>query len=322
METISFTKQVKEEIVNREFVDEYLRAVLASFIKINGSVSFHNKETSLILKTENAAIAKFIYKIANKLYGITARFAYSKTMNFKKKTVYSIIFDNEADYLLSDLEISFLDGKISKSIVCNDEMISGYFCGAFLAAGSVNSPVSSNYHLEVALTDENFAKWFVKLFLKYKASNFEAKITYRREMPIVYIKKADKIVDFLIMIGATQCALDFENIRLERDNASNWNRLQNLDDANYNKTANASQRQIEDIKLIVKYSNIESIKNDKMRELMKLRLENEDSSLNELASLLSEKIGVEVSRSNINHLFRKIHETAEQYRKRQKELNK
>ncbi|MCQ3035009.1 MAG: DNA-binding protein WhiA [Bacilli bacterium] len=322
METISFTKQVKEEIVNREFVDEYLRAVLASFIKINGSVSFHNKETSLILKTENAAIAKFIYKIANKLYGITARFAYSKTMNFKKKTVYSIIFDNEADYLLSDLEISFLDGKISKTIVCNDEMISGYFCGAFLAAGSVNSPVSSNYHLEVALTDENFAKWFVKLFLKYKASNFEAKITYRREMPIVYIKKADKIVDFLIMIGATQCALDFENIRLERDSASNWNRLQNLDDANYNKTANASQRQIEDIKLINKLTPIDTLKNEKMRELMKLRLENEDSSLNELASLLSEKVGVEVSRSNINHLFRKIHETAEQYRKRQKELNK
>ena len=115
METISFTKQVKEEIVNREFVDEYLRAVLASFIKINGSVSFHNKETSLILKTENAAIAKFIYKIANKLYGITARFAYSKTMNFKKKTVYSIIFDNEADYnsLFEEAGIPFQVQKAS-----------------------------------------------------------------------------------------------------------------------------------------------------------------------------------------------------------------
>ena len=321
MQTISFTKQVKEEIVLGRYKDEYLRSLLSSFIKINGSISFQNKNTRLILKTENASIAKFIYQVVNHLYGITARFSYSKMMNFKKKTIYSIIFEDEVDYLLSDLEISFLDGKIAKSMVINDEMISGYFCGGFLASGSVNSPTSSNYHLEISLNDDNYAKWFLKLFAKYKATSFDAKITYRREMPVIYIKKADKIVEFLVMIGAVDCALEFENIRLERDNASNLNRLQNLDEANYSKTTNASKGQIDDIKLITNICNIDLIKNDKMRELMKLRLENEDASLNELSILLSNKLNMPISRSNISHLFRKIHQTADGYRKRIKEIN-
>ena len=301
MQTISFTKQVKEEIVLGRYKDEYLRSLLSSFIKINGSISFQNKNTRLILKTEHASIAKFIYQVVNHLYGITARFSYSKMMNFKKKTIYSIIFEDEVDYLLSDLEISFLDGKIAKSMVINDEMISGYFCGGFLASGSVNSPTSSNYHLEISLNDDNYAKWFLKLFAKYKATSFDAKITYRREMPVIYIKKADKIVEFLVMIGAVDCALEFENIRLERDNAS--------------------KGQIDDIKLITSVCNIDLIKNDKMRELMKLRLENEDASLNELSILLSNKLNMPISRSNISHLFRKIHQTADGYRKRIKEIN-
>ena len=61
-----------------------------------------------------------------------------------------------SEAIMDDLEISFLEGKISKNIVKNDDTISGYLAGAFLAAGSVNSPVTSNYHLEIALNSENY----------------------------------------------------------------------------------------------------------------------------------------------------------------------
>ena len=44
-----------------------------------------------------------------------------------------------------------------------------------------------------------------------------------------------------------------------------------------------------------------------------LRRENEDLSMAELADLLSEEIGVKVSKSNVNHLFRSIHELAVRY---------
>ena len=318
---VSFTQKVKEELCEVPFSDEHLRAFLAAFIKVNGHLVIRGGKSSIVCKTENAKIAKFIYKSIDRIYGITPRFSYTKEMSFKKRTTYYVNID-EGEYIIGDLEISFIEGKIAKNIVANDDMISGYVSGAFLASGSVNSPQNSNYHLEIVLNDESYAKWFSKLLIKYKATEFNPKIVFRRNNFVVYLKKAQQVVDFLSMMGCTNKTLEFENIRIDREFSSIGNRLQNLDDANYNKTANASQRQIEDIKLINKLTPIDTLKNEKMRELMKLRLENEDSSLNELASLLSEKVGVEVSRSNINHLFRKIHETAEQYRKRQKELNK
>ncbi len=310
---VSFTQKVKEEIASLDLSDERLRAVLASFIKINGSLSINNGKETITLKTENAKIAKFIYHAIEKVYGIPCRFTYSKAMNFKKRLFYNIVID-EADYIISDLEISFLDGKIAKNIVCNDDMIAGYLCGAFLASGSVNSPKKSNYHLEVALSDENYMKWFAKLFLKLKSGEFNVKTIKRRNQYVVYLKRSQQITEFLILLGATNTALEFENVRISRDFSNIGNRLSNLDNANFAKTMSAANKQIEDIKILDKIIGIDKIENVKQKELMKIRLENEDLSLQEIADRLSEKMGVTISRSNVNHLFRAIHEKALQYK--------
>ena len=309
---VSFTQKVKEEIVSLNFPDTHLRAILAAFIKINGSLSLSNKKEMISLRTENAKIAKFIYNAIEKLYGVPTRFTYSKAMNFKKRLYYNVVIE-EADFIISDLEISFIDGKIAKSMVNNDDMIAGYLCGAFLASGSVNSPKKSNYHLEFALLDENYAKWFSKLFFKFKSRQFNAKIIKRRNQFVVYIKRSAEISDFLIMVGATNSALEFENVRVSRDFSNIGNRLSNLDAANFSKTTTASQKQLHDIDVIDVVFGIDNISNVKQRELMKIRRENEDLSLQELAIKLSEKLDTPVSRSNINHLFRSIHELASQY---------
>ena len=66
--------------------------------------------------------------------------------------------------------------------------------------------------------------------------------------------------------------------------------------------------------LSIETYGIKNIENEKQRELCKLRLENEDASMQELANLLSEKLSKEVTKSNVAHLFRKLHEIAESYR--------
>lgn len=310
---VSFTQKVKEEITTLPFSDEHMRALLSAFVRINGSLSYYEGQSRIILKTENAKIAKYIYHTIDRLYGIVPKFAYSKTMNFKKKLSYSVIV-NEGDYLIGDLEINFLDGKISKNIVGNDDKISGYVSGAFLASGSVNSPKNSNYHLEVSLNNENYAKWFSKLLLKYKATEFTPKIIKRRNAYVVYLKKSQQVVDFLSMMGTTNATLEFENIRIDREFSSIGNRLQNLDSANYTKTTSAASKQINDIQIIDKVLGIKNVQNEKQRELMKIRLEHDDYSLLELANELSEVLGTPVSKSNINHLFRAIHQMAERYK--------
>lgn len=310
---VSFTQKVKEEVVSVPFSDEHLRGMLASFIKINGVLKYSKDKQTIVLRTENAKIAKFIYHAIERIYGVPCRFTYSKAMNFKKRLFYNIVIE-EADYIIQDLEISFIEGKISKNIVCNDDMIAAYLGGAFLATGSCNTPKKSNYHLEITVNDENYAKWFSKLFNKFSAGEFTAKIIKRRNSYVVYLKRSQQIADFLILIGATNATLEFENIRVDRDFSNISNRLENLDTANYNKITAAAEKQIDDIKVIDKRIGISNIRNEKQRELMRIRLENDDLSLFELAELLSKKIGKQVTRSNINHLFRAIHIMAEQCR--------
>ena len=312
--TISFTRKVKEEIVTKPFSEERLRSMIAAFIKINGRMEIKNRKVAILLQTENAKIAKFVYVIIQKIYGINVRFSYEKTMKFKKRTTYNIIIDQEAEYIMGDLEISFLEGKIAKNIVFNDDMIGGYLAGAFLASGSVNSPSSSNYHFEIALNDENYAKWFLKLIEKYKGGGFNPKTIKRREQIIIYIKKSDQIADFLILMGATDSSLEFENIRIDREFANISNRLQNLDTANYSKIMKAADKQRDDIKVIDRVLGIKNLTNQKQRYLAELRLEHEDASMEELADLLGKKLDLVVSKSNINHLFRALSFLAKRFR--------
>ena len=305
----SFTSQVKEELVTNSYPSsDRLRALLSAFIRINGSILFRNKKTLLQLNMENAKIGKFIYQTINDIYHTDVELIVKENQKFSKNKSYSILIDESSEGIMDDLEISFLEGKISKNIVKNDDTISGYLAGAFLAAGSVNSPVTSNYHLEIALNSENYAKWLAKLFGKYKNSNIEPKITQRRDQYVIYFKKSDQISNFLIMIGAVSSCLEFEDVRADRDLNNSYNRLTNMDTANMKRTIETGLRQVEEIKLIDQLLGIDNIKNIKERELCKLRLANESASLQELAEMMSEIFKKTITKSNINHLFRSIHE--------------
>ena len=304
---ISFSSKVKEELVNNVYESQdRLRALLSAYIRINATISIRNKQTRLILKTENGKTAKFIYSTINSIYEASAHMSFLDKGN-TKKTYYVITIDEATDTILEDLEVSFLEGKISKNIVRNDDTISGYLAGAFLAAGSVNSPSTSNYHLEISLNNENYAKWLSKLFGKYKNSNIEPKIIKRREQYVIYFKKSDQIADFLIMIGAVSACMEFENVRVDRDFINNANRLANSDLANMKKTIETGKRQQEEIRVIDEKLGIKNIPNVKERELAYLRLENESLSMSELARLLSEKLDKIITKSNVNHLFIALH---------------
>ena len=308
----SFTRQVKEELCTNEYPSkDRLRALLAAYIRINGSLGFRDKKSYLILTTENAKISRFIYKTICDIYDADAHILFQSRKNLNKNTIYTIEIQETSETILEDLDISFLEGKISKNIVRNDDTISGYLAGAFLASGSVNSPKTSNYHLEIALNSENYAKWLSKLFSKYKNSDIEPKIAKRREQFVIYFKKSDQISNFLIMIGAVECCMEFENVRVNRDIINSTKRMTNMDTANMKKIYETSSRQIEEIKVIDERLGIENITNEKVRILCKLRLENETASLQELADLMSEEMNKPITKSNINHLFRRIHEMYE-----------
>lgn len=306
---ISFSQKIKEELCANEYLSkDRLKALLSAYLRINGHLVLNNKKTLLVFETQNGKIAKFIYQTIGEFYRAPVFFTYEKKTRFSKNLIYKTTIEEMGEEILEDLDISFLEEKISKTIVNNDDTISGYLAGAFLASGSINSPRSSNYHLEISLNSENHAKWLAKLFLRYKNTNIEPKIIKRRENYIVYLKKSDKIADFLVMIGAVNSCMEFENIRVARDYLNITNRLSNLDTANMLKTVKTAEKQIKWIELIDQKIGIDHLSESKIRLLCRLRLENDSASLDELAYLMSEALSKTVSKSNVAHLFRKIEE--------------
>lgn len=306
---ISFSQKIKEELCANEYLSkDRLKALLSAYLRINGHLVLNNKKTLLVFETQNGKIAKFIYQTIGEFYRAPVFFTYEKKTRFSKNLIYKTTIEEMGEEILEDLDISFLEEKISKTIVNNDDTISGYLAGAFLASGSINSPRSSNYHLEISLNSENHAKWLAKLFLRYKNTNIEPKIIKRRENYIVYLKKSDKIADFLVMIGAVNSCMEFENIRVGRDYLNITNRLSNLDTANMLKTVKTAEKQIKWIELIDQKIGIDHLSESKIRLLCRLRLENDSASLDELAYLMSEALSKTVSKSNVAHLFRKIEE--------------
>ena len=306
---ITFSRAVKEEIVGIEsYTKERLSALLSAYIRINGAISFASRQVNVILKSENAKIIKFIYSSLKNLFSdVSISLNYIKKSSKKKNTSYVLRIEN-AEKLLDDLSVSYLEGKISKEIVYDDETISGYLAGAFLASGSVNSPSTSNYHLEISVVSENYAKWLSRLFSKYHKIEMSPKITSRRDKYIIYFKKSDQISNFLIIIGAANSCMEFENQRAYRDFSNNSNRLINLDIANMGKTMEKAQEQIKEIRYIDDVLGIHNFHNPKKEMLCYFRLDNESASMSELAAMLSKEFGYTITKSNVNHLFRDLHE--------------
>ena len=306
---VTFSSTVKEEIVSLDFYSkERLSALLSAYIRINGAISFSSQKVNVILKSENAKIIKFVYVRLKELFpDINISLNYIKKTSKKKKTSY-VLKIIDAESLLDELSVSYLEGKISKEIVYDDETISGYLAGAFLASGSVNSPTTSNYHLEISLVSENYAKWLARLFSKYHKIEMSPKIASRRDKYIIYFKKSDQISNFLIIIGATNSCMEFENQRAYRDFSNNTNRLTNLDIANMEKTLEKAHQQIEEIRYIDDVLGIHNFHNPKKEMLCYFRLDNESASLSELAGMLSKEFGYVITKSNVNHLFRDLHD--------------
>ena len=316
-EIIPFTNEIKNEITANINLDtEMKRSLLAAFIRVNGTIKFKNKNEYLILRTENAKVAKFIYSLIKDLYeDVVVSFSFRKTMKFYKATEYLVNIINGGTTIFSSLDINLLESKINQELINKEDKIRGFLMGLFLACGSCNSPKTSNYHFEFYVSDENLAKNILKIINKIKSSQFDFKLTKRRNNFVIYLKKSDQISGFLAFLDASTCCIKFEDVRVSRDYSNINNRLIICDQYNYKKSIDKANVQIEQIKLIDKHLGIDNIINEKVQLLCKLRLKDPEASYADLSSMMSEELNVPVSKSNIGHLFRKIENMAKLYEK-------
>lgn len=308
---MSFASDVKKELTQLTVHREHAKAELAALIKMNGSLNMYNGSVILNVQTENAAIARRIYSLLTDHYGVTSDLLVRRKMKLKKNNVYIVRLKQDTMRVLEDLDI--MDGfmfrnEVSPSIIGNMQKMRSYLRGAFLASGSVNNPETSRYHLEIYSLYEDHNDDICKMMNYFELN---AKTVERRNGYITYLKEAEKISEFLVLIGATNAMLHFEDIRIVRDMRNNVNRLVNCDTANMNKTIDAATRQIENIEFIKNEVGLEVL-SPKLKEVAEVRMEFPEMSLKELGESLPSG---PISKSGINHRIRKINEYADKLRK-------
>ncbi|MDD6599975.1 MAG: DNA-binding protein WhiA [Galactobacillus timonensis] len=311
---MSFTQDVKLETSLLKAEGDEARAELSALIQLTSSLSITHEGMTLLVQTENAPVSRCVYRLLRERFAdVRIEPMLRRKMNLHKNLVYILRVYGPVTDILKDLGIYSARGLLDrplKTIVAKDNCARCYLRGAFMADGSVNSPSTSSYHLEIKVANPAHAAFLMELLERFY---IPSKQIERRGHSIVYVKAAEKIGDFLRVIGADQQLMAFENERISRDMSNNIQRLNNVDVANEVKSMQAAGRQLEDIQLVEEHMDMRSM-DPKLKEVMELRRENPEATLNELAELFLQKTGSPVSKSGLKHRFVRIHELAEKIR--------
>ena len=214
---MSYASQVKKELTGLKVHKDNAKAELMALIRMNGSIGIANQQMVLSVQTESPAIARRIYSLLKDFFQVESDIVVRRKMKLKKNNTYVVRLRYHVQSLLTELGI--LDGfhimeRVPMELLKDDLMIQSYLRGAFLAGGSVNNPETSRYHLEIYSLYEEHNEMIAEMINHFQLN---ARTTARRSGYIVYLKEAEKIADFLQLIGATNSMLEFENIRIVRD---------------------------------------------------------------------------------------------------------
>lgn len=306
---MSFTTEVKEEISTIKSTKSEIIAELSAYIRNNGSIT----EKGITLTTENKFLVDRVLAELKSLYDCNPKSEIIENLNFSKRELYQITISENLKSIYTDLAI--LDEKgvyletVPNYIVGANEEIRSYIRGAFLANGSISDPKKSRYHMEILISEAEEAVFIQKLLNIF---DLNAKILGREKGYMIYIKEAEKISDFIKLLGASKADMYYENVRIYREQKNKTNRLNNCEQANMDKVFETANEQLKQIEIIEDNDGI-MLLDDRTKVALEYRKKYPEASLKELAEIISIETGKKLTKSGINHRMRKIKELASRF---------
>ena len=297
---MSFSTDIKNESSRVDATKEEYISELSGIIR-NSSILGKD----LKINIENNVVARRIFVLLKELYDITPVITVRKKF-FNNGLSYILTINHEKDKLLNDLSICSHGEllNIPKEYIYSDEDLTrAYLRGVFLVSGSINDPKTSRYHLEFLVDNDEYALFISKLLNQF---DLNSKIIHRERKSMIYIKEAEKISDFLRIIKAYNGVMYYEDIRIYRDHKNMTNRLNNCEQANIDKVFFTANNQLKDIEKLKEYDLLDLI-DDKLKVVIDYRIKYPELSLSELSNVMNNE-GVSITKSGINHRFRKIKE--------------
>lgn len=306
---MSFTATVKDEVSKLDIAETEKISELSAIVQ-NSDYS-----DGIRIVTENNAVARLVYSLFKDLFNVHSKVSVKRGYNYNKNLLYTLDVKNKVTDILKSLGIC---GNVPEDFIYADEdLLMAYLKGLFLIKASVNDPKTSRYHLEFNLDNLEYAE-FVQKSLNYFHLN--SKILHREYRYVVYIKEAEKIGDFLRIIGAVKAVLYYEDIRIYRDHKNMTNRLNNCEQANVDKIIETANEQVKDIELL-KEMDVYDLLNDKEKEVSYYRIKYPEASLVELSQIISMETGNKITKSGVYHRLNKIRQLAVKMREKKKSEN-
>lgn len=300
---MSFTSKIKNEISKDIYSLSENMAELSAILNISVKIDTNKFE----IYTENVSVARRIYKLLKDIYHIDIKMDTSEINTLRGNKIIVLIVEDKVELILNDLCIIKNNERLYyPSLYLVDELKDkqSYLRGVFLMCGSINDPKTSRYHCEFVISNYDTASYVNNLL---NEMNFKSKLIKRDKNYMVYIKESERISDFIKMLNATNALFYFEDIRIYRDHKNMTNRLNNCEQANVDKSIQASNEQL---KLISKLKSLIDIDllDDRIKEICFYKEKYPESSMAELAQIISSETEKTISKSCVNHRFRKIKE--------------
>ena len=178
--------------------------------------------------------------------------------------------------------------------------------GLFVSGGTVNDPAKS-YHMEIKLPSDGRVEP-VRILLS--EHGYEPGVTSRGGMSGLFFKSSGNIQEVLAHLGVMSGVFDFFNVQIERDIRNNENRATNCVTENINRSMQAGSRQTAAIGHMNDVGLLPSLPDD-LRETARLRLQNPEATLVELADMHTPPI----TKSGVHHRLERIMGLYEKYQK-------
>ena len=288
----SYAQEVKNELAHN-FSDDK-DCLLAEFVALL-KVGARKIDGRLEFKSSNAAVVRRVITLGKKFFPLVKpEVAAVRRKKLLKNLIYVVRFIAAGEIQ------NFFDALDMSELLKRSRFKVAYLRGAFLACGSVNRP-EAQYLLQIVTFTEAEAKFILKQLEKLE---FNGGVSQRKKKFVVWLREGDTICDFLGMVGAEQAVERFEIARNLKEVRVQVNRIVNVETAMLNKSINAAQRQLADIKILL---DKKAPVNKKLQEAMTVRLENPSCTMKELA----EKIPM--SMSGLLYRFKIIRRLAKKF---------
>ena len=314
---MSFASNARAEMA-RELCSDgcCARAELAAALLASGGISYRfgggASGYALSITAAEAAVVRHYFQLLKRHFGVTAQIRTLRSNSLKGQTRYQLVIpDADAARILE--ETGLRDGEALFGVrQAPSDALTAYACckknfvkSAFMVCGGLANP-ERQYHIEIAAPTEEFAEYVIKSLNYYEIF---AKKSCRKAKFVVYLKKSDDVSDMLTLMGASQCVLELQNVRIRKDVSNRVNRQLNCDSSNINRTMETALRQAADIRYIDAELGLDKLPAP-LRAVAEARLENEEVSLAALGEMLAPPVG----KSGVNARLRKLAEIADKLR--------